>query len=327
LFFKTCLPRGNVRKYKSAEILSNNYNFCFTENAKNFYIKKIVKAGYNTHIQVFQAFLPGSQARGVVPWMKKNRTKTFKFYLKFYLVIFILNLKTQFNVKAFTYNLKKFLTKIIFFHVSKFLAKDIKNKKKMFLLKGRFLKRRRYLWDQRKYHKNWWERVRLKFQKMQTKELEDLKQEVKKKQDLQLEKLEVKLLKSLKTKKEQFEELNQIKFQMVENLNNQRFLKKKLKKKKKSDGTKLGWWLKCFRRHRIRRLYYKRSHMIWRKRAMQCLFIPYEKLVCIDITPTHQKKNFVKRRYRWDTKSNFVIIHNIEVAKQRELIKKRGFKY
>lgn len=75
---------------------------------------------------------------------------------------------------------------------------------------------------------------------MQTKELEDLKQEVKKKQDLQLEKLEVKLLKSLKTKKEQFEELNQIKFQMVENLNNQRFLKKKLKKKKKSDGTKLG---------------------------------------------------------------------------------------
>lgn len=60
---------------------------------------------------------------------------------------------------------------------------------------------------------------------------------------------------------------------------------------------------------------------------MQCLFIPYEKLVCIDITPTHQKKNFVKRRYRWDTKSNFVIIHNIEVAKQRELIKKRGFKY
>jgi len=82
--------------------------------------------------------------------MKKKNQKKFKFYLKFYLFLLILKLDTQCNVKIFSYNLKKFLTKIIFFHVSKFISKDITNNKKMLLSKYRFFKRRKHLFHIRK---------------------------------------------------------------------------------------------------------------------------------------------------------------------------------
>lgn len=330
LFFKTFLPMGIIKSRKSAEILSKNYKLCFTNHDKTFFIKKKVKAGFNTHVGVFQAFLPGSQARGVILWMRKKNKKKFKFYLKFYLFLIILQLKTQCNVKVFSYNLKKFLTKIIFFHVSKLISKDIKNNKKILLLKHRFFKRRKRLLYFRKDPQRWWENIILKFEKLESKELEELKEEIKQKQTKRLENLEIKLSKSLKTKKEQYEELEQIKSKMREKLNNKKVLKKKLKRRKKSKKDnipKIGWKLKYFERRRIRRIFRKRKRKIWKRRAVRCLFIPYEKLVSILITPAHQKKNFVKRYYRWYTRSNFVIIHNIEIARQRELVKKRGFTY